>query len=94
MTAIELMELTRNNGFRERVKFIMFDVARDKAATATGDDLNFVNGILNGENDVQLLVVGIVVVNADPETADDASLKVTLETLWPFYAAAWTVRAL
>ncbi len=92
MAAIDLMELARSKGFSERIKFLMFDVARDKASTATGDDLNFVNGILNGKNDVQLLVMGIIVHNADPEAANDASLKSTIETIWPFYATAWTAR--
>ncbi len=97
MAAIDLMELARDHGFNERVKFVMFDVARDKAAgppAPTGDDLNFVNGIMNGENSVHHLVMGVVVQNADPEAADDASLKSTVETLWPFYAAAWTARTL
>lgn len=92
MVAIELMELARDTGFQARVQFIMFDVARDKAPGAAGDDLNFVNGILNGENDVFQLAVGVVVVNVDPDGASDLGLKDTIEVLWPFYAAAWTAR--
>ncbi len=91
MAALDLTALARQNGFQATIRAIMFDVARDKATAATGDDLSFVNGILNGENSVFQLALGVAVVNGDP-AADDASLKTTVEAVWPFYAKAWAAR--
>lgn len=94
MSAIDLMETAREAGFRQRIKFIMFDVARDKALTVvdpptnSDPDLAFINAILNGLADESLMAVAVVVVNADPVNADDASLKTTVETVWPFFARA------
>ena len=93
MAVIDLTALARDRGFRRRVEFALFDVARDKAgATPTGDDLAFINGILNGQVNVFNVVMGVVVVNADPQAADDASIKATMEAIWPFYAIAWVAR--
>ena len=93
MAAIDLMALANDNGFRRRVKFALFDEAKDQASGApTGDDLAYVNGILNGETPFDHVVTAVVVANADPENADDASLKSTVATLWPFLARAWAAR--
>ena len=93
MAALELMALAKDNGFRRRVEFALFDEAKGRAAPApTGDDLAYVNGILNGETPLDHVVTAVVVTNADPENADDASLKSTVAILWPFLARAWAAR--
>lgn len=94
MTSIELMELSRDTGFLAKVHFALFDVAKDKAPGATGDDLNFVNGILNGEVRVFNMAMGVIILNSDPANASDASLKSSVVILWNFYAPAWTARTL
>lgn len=95
MAYIDLAELARETGFQEKIRMAMFDVARDKAVASpavAGDDLTFINGILNGEVSVYQISVGVSVVNSDPQNADDASLKTTVENIWPFYAVAWANR--
>jgi hypothetical protein len=70
----------------------MFSVAKDKAqegVAAGSDDEAYIDAILNGQNDVILLAVGVAVTNANAKTADDASLKTGVTALWPHYAAAW-----
>ncbi len=94
MTAIELMELVRDTGFLAKVQFALFDTAKDKAPGATGDDLNFVNGILNGEVQVFNMAMGVIILNSDPAGASDASLKSSVTVLWDFYAPAWTARTI
>ena len=93
MAACDVMALAKDKGFRRRVGFALFDEAKGRAGgTPTGDDLAYVNGILNGETPFDNVVTAVVVANADPENADDASLKSTIATLWPFLARAWTAR--
>ena len=93
MPSRSLMELPNDTGFRNSVEFALFDVASDKAPTAVdpSDDLTFINGVLNGEVDIRNMAIAVVVANADPRTADDASIKTTVETVWPFFAAAWSM---
>ncbi len=93
MAALDLTSLARQDGFQATIRAVMFEVARGKAPTAVGDDLNFVNDIMNGENNVFHLALGVAVVNDDPAGADDASLKATVEAVWQFYAKAWAARA-
>ncbi len=93
MDPIELMALAKDAGFRNRVKFALFDEAKDRAGGGpTGDDLAYINGILNGEAPLDNVVTAVVVENTDASAADDASLKASVATLWPFMAAAWVAR--
>lgn len=86
------MSLVHDRGFRRRVEFALFSVAKDKAPTAAGNDLAFINGILNGEHNITAIATGVVVAQNAPETADDAALKTTITAIWNFYAAAWVAR--
>jgi len=90
MLAIDLMETARDNGFQHRVHGVLFDVVKSKAGNATGDDLAFINGILNGETSIFQMAIGVALVVND--VANDASMKVAINTLWSFYAKAWTAR--
>jgi len=94
MTALEIMELVRDAGYMARIEAILFDVARDKAPGAVSPDLDFINGILNGEVNPRQMAIAVGVVNVDASVADDASLKTTVETVWPFFATAWVARTL
>ena len=92
MLAIDLMETARDNGFQLRVQGVLFDVVKNKANTATGDDLNFINGILNGETSVFQMAIGVALVSN--ESLTDGDIKSAITILWPFYAKAWTARTL
>ena len=92
MLAIDLMETARDNGFQLRVQGVLFDVVKDRAGAATGDDLNFVNGIVNGETSIFHLAIGVALVSTD--VSNDTNIKEAINTLWPFYAKAWTARTL
>ena len=94
MAAIDLMALAHDVGFQRRVHFTMFDVAKDKAPTATGDDLTYINSILKGVAPVLQMTIGVLL-NADvasagntATSATDAQIKTAVEQVWPFYAAA------
>lgn len=92
MTAIKKMELPYDKGFARGISYLLFNVAADKApagANPSVDDLKFIAGILNGEVNILNMSTAVVVVNDDALVADDASLKTTIETVWPFFAAAW-----
>lgn len=93
MAVVDLMALSHDLGFRRRVEFALFSEAKDRAGgSPTGNDLTYVNGILNGETPFNHVVTAVVVTNADALTADDVSLKATVSTLWPFLARAWAAR--
>lgn len=92
--AIDLMALAHDVGFQRRVHFTMFDVAKDKAPTATGDDLTYINSILKGAVPVLQMTIGVLL-NADvasagnaATSATDAQIKIAVEQVWSFYAAA------
>lgn len=92
-TVKQLMALTKDAGFRNRVKFALFDEAKDRAGGGpSGPDLDYINGILNGEAPFDNVVTAVVVENADAVIADDVSLKASVNTLWSFLAAAWVAR--
>lgn len=88
-----LMDLALDEaGFKRRVQFAMFSVAKDKAqgGVAPGsNDEAFIDGILNGLVNITLMAVGIVVINANAGTVNDAAIKGDVSALWPFFAAAW-----
>ena len=94
MAAIELMALAHDVGFQRRVHFTMFDVARDKAPTATGASLTYINSILKGVAPVLQMTIGVLlnsaVANAgnSATSATDAQIKTAVEQVWSFYAAA------
>ena len=94
MTFIKLMALAHDRGFQRRVQMAMFVVAKDKAPTATGDDLTFTNSILRGDASVFQMAVGVLlnndVANAGDEanSSTDAQVKTAVEQVWPFYAVA------
>ena len=93
MAVTDLMELVHDTGFRRRVEFALFSEAKNRAVgSPTGDDLAYVNGILNGETPFDHVVTAVVVTNSDPLTATDTSLQTTVTTLWPFLARAWVAR--
>ncbi len=90
---IDLMALAKDAGFRNRVQFALFDEAKDRAGGGpTGDDLAYINGILNGESPLDNVVTAVVVDNTDAFLADDVSLKASVTSLWPFLATAWVAR--
>ncbi len=92
MAIKDLMERPYDTGFLRRIAFLLFDVARDKAPVGqapSADDLKFIAGVLNGEVNMLHMATAVVVVNADALTADDVSIKTTIEAVWPFFAAAW-----
>ena len=94
MTYIELSGLARDGGFQGRVQIGMFNVVKDKAPTATGDDLTYLQSILRGDASVFQMTIGVLlntaVANAGPDatSATDAQVKTAVEQVWPFYAAA------
>ena len=95
MAAVDLMALAHDKGFRRKVEFALFDVAKDKAVgTPAGDDLIYLNAILNGTADFDPAITAVVVINSGAESATDAQLKANAVTLWPFLARAWVVRTL
>ena len=94
MTYIELIALARDQGFQGRVQIGMFNVVKDKAPAATGDDLTYLNSILRGDASVFQMTIGVLlngaVANAGNEatSASDGQIKTAVEQVWPFYAAA------
>ena len=95
MTYIELMGLAHDGGFQRRVLMAMFQVAKDKATPAPGEpDLSFINAILRGTASPFQMAIGVLLNNtvanagntATSTTDDD--LKIAVEAVWPFYAAA------
>jgi len=96
MSAITSMEFANDVGFRRRVQFTMFSVAKDIAAgTPTADETSYINGILNGETPILEMAVGVLL-NAAVDTAGaavtDALIKTAVENIFPVYAAAWVAR--
>ena len=98
MTAIKLMELANDIGFKRRVQFTMFDVAKDLVGgTPTANETSYINGIINGEAPILQMTVGVLLngaVQGDGVDATDAQIKTAVETVFPFYAAAWVDRTI
>ena len=93
MSVTDLMAITHDRGFRHRVEFALFDVAKDMSVPIpTGEDLDYVNAILVGEARLDPVVTAMVVINATAETDTDVVMKTNIEVLWPFLAKAWAAR--
>ena len=93
MAAIDIMGKISDRGFRLRVQYALFSVAKDKADPApTADDLAYVNAILVGEAALSPVYIAVLVINASAATDTDVIIKGNIETLWPFLARAWVAR--
>ncbi len=95
MTAIKLMEAAHDRGFQRRVQFAMFEVAKDTINGAVPNEINYINGIINGEASVFQMAIGVLLnaaIQAAGDDVADAQIKTAVGQVFGFYASAWTAR--